>query len=149
MEKHYFTRDGFLRYNELIAKVEAELRDIQSQIGDAYENGGDEWHDNFSFEQLTQQITMKSAQIRQLKAVLGNIKIAEPPRNPTSVCIGCTVKIKMNSEEKIITIGGYGESDPRKGILAYNTPLGKILMNLKKGAATKFNNFNIEIIEIL
>ena len=118
MTKNYFTREGLKSYHELIAKTEEELKNIQSQMGDAYANGGDGWHDNFSFEELNRQLTIKSGQVNNLKRVLNNI-------------------------------GGYGESDPKKGVLAYNTPLGKILMKMKAGEKAKFNNFDIEIISIM
>jgi transcription elongation GreA/GreB family factor len=55
----------------------------------------------------------------------------------------------MGNNDKLINIGGYGESDPKKGVLAYNTPLGKILMKMKAGEKAKFNNFDIEIISIM
>lgn len=149
MIKNYFTREGLKSYHELIAKTEEELKNIQSQMGDAYANGGDGWHDNFSFEELNRQLTIKSGQLNDLKRVLNDIKIVEIPKKPTRICIGCTTKIKMGNEHKLINIGGYGESDPKKGVLAYNTPLGKILMKMKAGDKTKFNNFDIEIISVM
>lgn len=142
---HYFTSRGLGLYEQKIREAEEEYRGLHAQLQDALENGGDAWHDNFSFEELQRQIGMKSGQVQKLKGALLNFKVIEKPPEPLeTVVIGCEVTLSRQGVNETWQIGGYGESDPKSGIVAYDTPLGKVL--LKKKVRDRFTFMKKEIV---
>lgn len=145
---NYFTPKGHTSFREKIEDVKKELVSVKFQMGDAAENGGDGWHDNFSFEQLQIQSQALHKRISELESVLSNIKIVEPIINSKKIAIGSKVKILRNNQMEEWEIGGYGESDLAKKILSYNTPLGEKLIGKKPGEDFLFMNSKILIKEI-
>ena len=129
----YFTKYGLENYKQLVAKVQKDYEDLYSQLQNAVENGGDAWHDNFSYEELQRQIGVTSNYLKSLRQALVKYKIVDETQKKKgdSVTIGSTVKILRGGKTEIWKIGGYGESNPKNGLISYNTPLGVVLMGKK------------------
>jgi len=47
--------------------------------------------------------------------------------------IGNTVTVEMNGAQKVFTILGSSQTDPSKGIISYQSPIGSALMGKKAG----------------
>ena len=95
------------------AEIEEKLRIVLSQKGDAYENGGNGWHDNFAFEDLTRQEGMLINQLREINGLLAQARVvSSKPDDNTQVKIGHLITLedddKVQSSYQIV---GYGESD--------------------------------------
>jgi transcription elongation factor GreA len=96
--------------------------------------GGNEWHDNFSFEQCERDERMLHWRIDELRSCLVHGIIVDPPTDTTSVQIGSTVEVEFEDRRvATITIGGHLDSDPDAGIVAYDTPLGASLIDAEVG----------------
>jgi transcription elongation factor GreA len=61
--------------------------------------------------------------------------IKSGPSASGAVQIGSTVKLEVNGATKIFQILGPHETNPANGRISYESPLGKALMNRKKGDA--------------
>lgn len=134
----YFTRKDLEIYQKKIEEKTQRLKDMYQRLSELYDVGGDSWHDNFSYEQQIREVEMLESQIKAARKALKNYKIIEPKKNPTRVGIGTKVTIKMNGEIKTWEIVGFGCSQPSEGKVAYNTPLGKLL--IKKEIGEEFSS---------
>jgi len=50
-----------------------------------------------------------------------------------SICIGCSVTVKVNGKEKTFEITGSQETDPGTGRISHSSPVGQALIGLKAG----------------
>jgi len=133
MEKIYFTEKGINLFLEKIKRDEAVISEMSSRLGHLAEVGGDQYHDNFSYEQQTMELRMLSSKINGDYKLLENALIIKDSdiRDKESVFIGATVKIEFNQDIQSWKVLGYGESDSKNHNVAYNTPLGLALMGKK------------------
>lgn len=153
MERFYFTAEGLKKYQKRIEDLEAKLRALQSQTAEIAEVGGNQYHDNASYEQLVIQIRGIDAQLSEGHKILNNIWVVDKPNNAQRVCIGCLAQIEQNGEKKEIQIMGYGESDPKNGKISYNAPLAKSIIGAEIGEVREITIggrlVNLEIFNIL
>jgi len=154
MEKIYFTQKGIDLFLQKIKRDEDVISEMSSRLGHLAEVGGDQYHDNFSYEQQTMELRMLSGKINEDYKVLENAFIVKDSdnRDKRSVFIGATVKIEFNQDIQSWNILGYGESDPKNHNVAYNTPLGSALMGKKINDVFDYNinsrNVKIKILSI-
>ncbi len=123
----FLTKTGRDLLNQKIKITEDKLVHVMSQKGDAYENGGNGWHDNFAYEQLIREEAMLAGQLASLKDILRNATIVPSVATTIDhVGVGCIIELEDddgNSTEYEVV--GYGETDisasPRK--LEYLAPI--------------------------
>lgn len=150
--KLYFTKRGFEKLKKDIEELTKKINNLQSQTAYIAEVGGDQYHDNASYEMLVIDIRGIDKRLTDAHICLNKAVIVESSNNVDRVAIGNFVKIIRDEQEMIWEIVGFGESDPDHGLLAYNTPLASIIMGKCKGEVV--NGFiagkktEIRIIEI-
>lgn len=138
MASLYFTKRGVRLLQEKIHTLETELQRLQSQIGDAAEVGGNQWHDNSSYEMLVIDIRGIDRQLFDAHKLLNQVTIVDPPHDAHGIDIGIKATIVIDDKEQTVIIGGHGESDHEKGIIAYDTPMGDSLLGRGAGERTTF-----------
>lgn len=131
--KFYFTRRGLVKLHKEIEELEKKLQDLQSQTAHVAEVGGDQWHDNAAYESLVIDIRGMDRRLADVHQILNRATLVEPPTNFDKVTIGTRVKMVRDGEEMTWEIVGFGESDPDRDMLAYNTPLASLIMGKRKG----------------
>jgi len=136
-----FTKNGLKKLAKEIEELEVKIKDLQSQVAHAAETGGDQWHDNFSYESLTNEIRGLDRHLFEKNQLLKNYVLVYPPKRFNKVAIGCCVTINRNGGKENWQIVGFGESDPTNHTIAYNTPLASSIMDKKKG-----DKVNVEIV---
>lgn len=152
MTAKYFTKEG----------LEVKLRQIRSQEAKVKATGreaGDEaglncdWHDNFGYEDAKRRLEMESTLLRQLREDVAGAQVITIKEQSESVRIGVTARVRINEEEREVTIGAFGESDVANGLLSYTSPLGRVLLGMKKGESRTARIVNkaseIEVLEVL
>lgn len=95
------------------AEVEKKLREVLSQKGDAYVDGGNGWHDNFAFEELTRQEGVLGRQLSEMSELITrSIRTPLKPVENSHLSIGHIATLE-DDEGNVNTyeIVGYGESD--------------------------------------
>lgn len=121
------TENGKKLLEAKIADCNERLRVILSQKGDAYENGGNGWHDNFAFEQLTRDEASVASELTRLTNTLHESEtISAVPASYDTVQVGCAITLlDQDGKEYQYRIVGYGETDlkssPKK--LEYLAPI--------------------------
>ena len=150
--KFYFTRRGINKLLKEVEELEKKLQDLQAQTAHVAEVGGDQWHDNASYELLVIDIRGMDRRLSDARQALNNATLVEMPTNFDKVTIGTRVRIIRDGEEMTWEIVGFGESDPDNNMLAYNTPLASLVMGKQKGEVVvgtiAGRQTEIEILEI-
>lgn len=148
----YFTKSGIEKAEGVKQKFFDELKRIQNGKGEAAEVGGNQWHDNFSFEQLCRDEVMINKRISEL---LGDLKRAvivdETPQDNSLVRIGTVVHLYNETDEKelVYQIGGHGDTnlEANPSIIAYNAPIIRPFFLQGEGTTKKVSIRN-RIVEI-
>lgn len=150
--KFYFTRRGLTKLCQEIEKLEKKLRELQLQTAHVAEVGGDQWHDNASYDLLVIDLRGMDRRLSDAHRCLNQAILVESPTDFEKVTIGTCVKIVRDGEEITWEIVGFGESDPDRNMLAYNTPLASLIMGKRRGevvsGAIAGRQTEIEILEI-
>ncbi|MBI2170887.1 MAG: GreA/GreB family elongation factor [Chloroflexi bacterium] len=153
MNDYPVTPAGMRRLRERVVALEVRLVSITQQKGEAAEVGGNVWHDNFSFEQLQRDEAMVLRQLEEARTVLKRARVVEVPAAATDVRLGTRVRIRLDDgREQLVTIGGYGDSDPSIGVISCMAPLGRCLLGAVTGDVRQFNaggrERRVEVLEL-
>lgn len=133
----YFTKNGLKKLKKEIDKLTKKIVELQSQTAYVAEVGGNQYHDNASYEMLTIDIRGIDHRISEAYHCLNKAVLVEAPENTERVSIGTRVNILENEREEIWEIAGFGESDMSRKIVAYNTPLASLLIGKHEGDIIK------------
>jgi len=156
IKRYILTKKGYKKLQEEIKRTEEELKKVLFAKGEAAEVGGNVWHDNFSFEQLVREEYVLSKKIQELKQKLSNAEIVKmSDLKDTGVArLGSKIIVEYeDGKQKEFIISDPEITDPSKGIISYQSPIGKALFGAKKGDEIKYiaggKVFKIKIIKVL
>ena len=131
---HFLTAEGKKQLEEKLAyykstrRVEASKRiAIAREFGDLSENA--------EYDAAKEEQGEIEAEIKRMEDILLNCQIIDSGADDGIVGIGSTVKLydEEFDEDITLTILGSTESDPAKGIISNNSPVGAALIGHKIG----------------
>ena len=136
----YITSKGKENLEKELKSLYKSLKELTDKKNDAYHNSGDTWHDNPTFNELEQKEGRMMLKIQEKRNVLYSASVINiEKRNVQRVAIGSIVMLEKHLKEdasystETWEIVGFSESEPENNKIAYNTPVGKILINMKEG----------------
>jgi transcription elongation GreA/GreB family factor len=131
----YVSAAGLAQLQRKLEAKREELNYLRQEKAHAYTATGDTWHDNPYFNRLEQDENRKAVEVAQIAGLISTAQVMSvEERNTARVALGSIVRIARTyertgeREELIVEVAGYGESDPKKRLIAYNSPLMKDLM---------------------
>lgn len=136
MSKLYFTRVGAERIMRQKQQLLEELKSTQKQKGEAVKSGGNEWHDNFSFEQLTLSEQRISVQISEINEKISKMLIIDRVSPDTSrLRLGHVATLNIEGEEKTFLIGGFEDFDMESTppVVSYLAPIVSQFIGEERG----------------
>lgn len=121
-----------------LEKMKAELhqlktvtrREVADRIEKAKELG--DLRENADYQSAKEELSFIEGRILELGDAVNRAEIIRAG-DSGSVSIGCRVKVKFDGKEKDFTIVGSTESDPIKGMISNESPLGRALIGKKIG----------------
>jgi transcription elongation factor GreA len=135
MKQYYFTEKGYEKLKTEIDNLERFIKkDIAKEIAAAREHG--DLRENAEYEAAKGKQANYMAKLGQLQERFTNARvIRKEDLPPETITLGKKVKIKDVSSGSEITyiILGEGETDIDNGIISYQSPLAKSLINHRKG----------------
>lgn len=134
------TQTGHTKLISLKRELFDRLKTIQGKKGEAAEVGGNQWHDNFSFEDLCRQEVMLNKRISEVSQQISTATIVGPPSNNEFLQIGHIAIFELeDGEEREYEIAGFGESDlkstPQK--VEYLAPIVRALIGKEIDTSVK------------
>ncbi len=143
----YVSPEGLERLKDELSRHEEALRKLKKDKSDAYALSGDTWHDNPYYNKLLQDekaLVDKMAEVRS--TIMGATVFVPPePRNVSRVRMGSIVRFRREYEatgetsDEVWEIVGFGETDTARMRVAYNSPMGEILIGMAPGEKKKDN----------
>lgn len=126
MSRLYFTRTGAERILRKKQELLAKLKATQEQKAEAVKTGGNDWHDNFSFEQLTLVEQMTSGEISDINEKINRMFVVDKVSPDTSkLRMGHLAVLFVDGQEKTCLVGGFEDSDGSANppVISYLAPL--------------------------
>lgn len=134
MKQYYFTEKGYQKLKTEIEELERFIKnDIAKEIGTAREQG--DLSENAEYEAAKDKQANYMAKLGQLQERFMNARIIRKEDLPAeTVTLGKVVTLRDHASGAEIkyTILGDGETDIENGIISYQSPLAKGLINHKK-----------------
>ncbi len=106
--------------------------------------GGD-FSENAGYQAAKGRLRSVNQKILNYEGELRRAIIIKPQQQTDSVGLGHTVTIDDGKKQKTYRILGSMESDPQKGIISQNSPLGEKLLGKSVGDVIKIKTENNEI----
>lgn len=135
MKQYYFTEAGYQKLKKEIDELERYIKhDIAKEIAAAREHG--DLRENAEYDAARNKQANYMAKLGQLQERFVNARIIRKEDLPAdTITLGKRVTIRdtESGEEDSYTILGEGETDIDKGIISYQSPLAKALINHKSG----------------
>ena len=139
MQTIYLTEEGKKQLEEKLNYYRTVRRpEVTKKIGIAREFG--DLSENAEYDAAKEEQGKVEAEIAEMEAKLKTCVIIDKDNIDTSkVSIGCTVTVYDEDfdEEVDYTIIGSTESDPSKGLISNESPVGAALLDRKKGETIK------------
>lgn len=131
----YLTKEAYKELQERLAYLKSEGRvDIANKIAVARSFG--DISENSEYDAAREEEAALELEIMTIENNLRNAKIITKMKVDTSVVnVGCEVVVKDMEFGDTLTfnISGSYDSDPTKGIISNESPIGKALIGKKKG----------------
>lgn len=131
---HFLTSEGKKQLEEKLNYYKATKRvEVSEKIAIAREFG--DLSENSEYDAAKEEQAQIEAEIRQMEDILLNCQIIESKTVEGQVSLGSTVKVydEEFDEELVLQILGSTESNPAKGIISNNSPVGAALLGKKVG----------------
>ena len=128
----YLTEEGFKHLREKLARLKSALPDLsaEAQRTAAY---GDR-SDNAEYKEAKSTLRRTNRQILSIQDQIKRVVvITSGPNTSGKVQLGSTVVLNKDGAQKTFQIVGSRETDPVRGRISYQSPLGAALMNRAKG----------------
>lgn len=154
MEKTYLTPEGKKQLEDRLNELKTVIRqEVSKKIGIAREFG--DLSENAEYDSAKEEQAMVETEIAEIENKLRNCEIIDKDKlNNKVVSVGSFVKLyDITFDEEIeYQITGSTESDPFKGLISNESPVGRALLGKKKGdtitVQTNSHEVEYKILEI-
>ena len=144
-DKKYFTKERLDKLkNELQDLKTTKAKEIAKRLKKAASFG--DISDNAEYDEAKEAQTFLISKIAELDNLIKNAEVIEKEKKSGRVQISSRVVISSNNKEETFQIVGAEEADPLKGMISYQSPLGKALLNKSTGSKAEFEAPNGKII---
>ena len=132
MDNQYFSKEGLEKLkNELEERTTVLRSEIAKRIKEAKEEG--DISENAAFDAAREAQASNEGRIEEIKATLENAVVISGSSGGGTVSVGSGVKVESQRGPQNFVIVGAAESDPVKGFISNESPLGKAFLGRKKG----------------
>lgn len=135
MKDVLLTKEGITKLkNELKQLIEVDRKEIIKKIKETREYG--DLSENAEYDAARNQQSMIEGRIEELEALLKKARVIDETKAKAShdkVVIGSNVEVELEGEKMDFNLVSSAESDPVKGHISVESPLGKALIGAKVG----------------
>ena len=140
IEKHEELREKLSYLKNEVRPKDAKKLKILSTTGDYSENAG--------YQLAKSNLRRLNNRISKIENIIRKADIIEINKDSNIVEIGTTVELEIEKSILKYQILGSLETDPGRGFISYNSPLGSILLGKKLGDSFELNNKHYKIKKI-
>lgn len=133
MKDILLTKEGIEKLrNELHTLIEVDRKEIIKKIKETREYG--DLSENAEYDAARNQQSMIEGRIEELEALLKKARVIDEAKagaNHDRVSIGVKVEVEVEGEKELVHLVSSAESDPTKGHISVESPLGMALVGAK------------------
>lgn len=96
-----------------------------------------DFSENFAYQAAKGHLRGINQRILEIEDQLNRAVIIRSSKGICAVRIGCSVTIEANGKQSTYLILGSSETNPSRGIISHNSPLGEALLGHKAGDIVK------------
>ena len=125
------TKEGLEKLRvELKELLHVRRPEVINRIKGAKELG--DLSENAEYSAAKEEQSFVEGRIQEVEEIIKHAKIVSTTNNHNgSIGIGCTIKVLVDGEEDQFELVGPTESDPAKGKISVDSPVGKALLGHK------------------
>lgn len=129
----YVTSQGKVELEEELAYLQSvKSPEIVERLQNA--RGGGDWMDNTEHMLVEEELAFVNGRIQEIIYMINHARLIEPGNEDNVIDIGETIVIQSDEGElEEYTIVGVAESDPGRGFISNESPLGAALLRHKVG----------------
>lgn len=132
MKATYLTKHGIEKLqDELKQLIDVDRKEIIKKIKETREYG--DLSENAEYDAARAQQSMIEGRIEELEALLKNAQVITEHAGNGKVVLGSSVQVESDGDTMDFSLVGSAESDPAKGLISQESPLGKALVGAKAG----------------
>lgn len=129
---YFVTESGLERLRNKETELKRAVQRAGAEAGDAAGMNCD-WHDNAAYDEAKRTLELESRRFRELSQVIAEAVVVALDEQSNKVRIGSTVQVSIvdvdgEEQSREFTIGAYGETDPKVGLIAYTSPMASVLI---------------------
>lgn len=129
----YLTEQGFVQIKAELETLRTGKRATLIQQLQDIQGGGD-WMDNADDVTIREQLAFIDGRIEELEYMLEHAQLLELGQTNSHIAVGSTAIVQEDDgPAETYTIVGKAESDPAKGLISNESPLGHALLKHKAG----------------
>lgn len=98
-----------------------------------------DFSENAAYQMAKGRLRGINQRILEIEDHLHGAIIIKPAKEGEKIKLGRRATVEVNGEEKSFLILGSSETNPMKGIISHNSPIGSALMGKKTGDRVKIN----------
>ncbi|TSC82018.1 MAG: transcription elongation factor GreA [Parcubacteria group bacterium Gr01-1014_20] len=137
MDKYYLTEHRLKELREELSELKTKKRgEIAERLKNAKDYG--DLSENSEYTEAREEQARVEARIFELEDVLKRVAIIERNTGSEEVKVGCLVTVRKDNQSHSYTIVGPNETEPEKGKISNESPLGKALMGHEVGDKINF-----------
>ena len=132
MRDIFLTKDGIEKLHlELQTLIDVDRKEIIKKIRETREYG--DLSENAEYDAARTQQSMVEGRIEELEALLKKARVIDTSKHKAvgKVAMGDKVKVTHDGDTHDFSLVGSAESDPSKGLISIESPLGKAMLGAK------------------
>jgi transcription elongation factor GreA len=132
MKPYYISEDGLTELKrELQGLITIKRREIAERIKEAKSLG--DLSENAEYHEAKDAQAVNEGRIAEIEELLRRAVVIKKREGIERVWIGSTVECQTGAKRRVFTIVGSQESDPDKGFISNESPLGRAFLGKKIG----------------
>lgn len=137
MDKYYLTESRLKELREELEQLKTKKRgEIAERLKNAKDYG--DLSENSEYTEAREEQARVEARIFELEDMLKRAAIIERTKGSDEVKVGCFVMVRKDNQSYSYSIVGPSETEPEKGKISNESPLGRALMGHKVGDKVHF-----------
>lgn len=136
-EPIYLTKDGIKKLQNQIERIQFELPGQISELQRTREMG--DLSENAAYQHAKHQVRRMQGKLFHLVERLKNV-IEIEPGGTDSIQLGSTFIVEVDGNQKTYEMVGPLETNPMKGRISHQSPLGEALTDHKTGDEVSFHS---------
>lgn len=131
MNNVVLTPEGLQKLKDEVLELKNRRKGVIARIQTAKEFG--DLSENAEYDDARNEQSFVEGRLQELEDMIKRAKIVSKKAGGTSVGLGSKVTVEVDGEKEEYELVGANESDPTKGKVSVESPIGKALIGATKG----------------